>query len=109
MASPTTLKGGSFGPPFMYKVHAKGVAKYTMAGIESISLDKGGTDTQFNIFQQPMTVNVRITVRPLATESEVALENPDSVYNNVWYETPKTIIESMEKQTSLAQITADTL
>ena len=101
MSAPTSVTGMDFGTPFVYQVHAYGQGVYKLAGISNINFDRGGADVKYNIYQQPMTVNVRITVEPLLKDSGVLLDNI-SKYKDIPYQTPDTIWKSMQPNTDMA-------
>ncbi len=102
MSSPLTLTGTDVTMPFIYEVKAHGMGHYKLAGISNINFDRGGTDVDFNIYQQPLTVNVRLTLIPLANDAVTALGEP-TFYDRAWFQTPETIYKSLAPNQNIAQ------
>lgn len=94
MSSPLSRTGTDLSTPFIYEVDAHGIGHYKLAGITNINFDRGGTDVDFNIYQQPLTVNVRLTLQPLAQDALTALKDP-SFYKNAWFQTPESVYKSL--------------
>jgi hypothetical protein len=67
MASSRTLDGISYGSAPKVTVKAYGVAHYPLAGITGITIMRGGADTSFNIYRQPLSVNVSLSFQPLVS------------------------------------------
>ena len=103
MSSPLSLTGTDVGTPFIYEVDAHGMGHYKLAGISNINFDRGGTDVDFNIYQQPLTVNVRMTLSPLASDALVNIGKSD-FYKNAWFQTPDTISRSLAPKDDLAEV-----
>jgi len=103
MSSPLSITGTDLGMPFIYEVDAHGMGHYKLAGITSINFDRGGTDVDFNIYQQPLTVNVRLTLMPLAGDALTALKDT-SFYKDAWFQTPDTIARSLEPKKDIAEV-----
>ena len=60
LGSPKTEDGVSYGKPFFLTIKAYGL-NYTPIGIISnITLRRGGNDTSFNIYKQPLTIDVSL-------------------------------------------------
>ena len=102
MSSPLTITGTDLTMPFIYEVDAHGMGHYKLAGITNINFDRGGTDVDFNIYQQPLTVNVRISIMPLANDAVTALGKPD-FYNSAWFQTPDSIYNSLAPKEDFAK------
>jgi len=60
MAAPKTPDGVSFGHPFTLTLNAYGMAYAPLAAIKNITLRRGGSDSSFNIYRQPLTIDVTI-------------------------------------------------
>jgi len=103
MSSPLSITGTDLGMPFIYEVDAHGMGHYKLAGITNINFDRGGTDVDFNIYQQPLTVNVRIALTPLASDALTALKDT-SFYKDAWFQTPETIARSLEPKKDIADV-----
>jgi len=102
MSSPLSLTGTDIGSPFIYEVDAHGLGHYKLSGISNINFDRGGTDVDFNIYQQPLTVNARLTLMPLATDALVQL-GQNQFYKDAWFQTPYTLSESLAPKTELVE------
>lgn len=60
LASPKTSDGVSYGKPHCCSITAYGMGNIPIGSIRSISLRRGGADTSFNLFCQPLTIDVNI-------------------------------------------------
>ena len=60
MGIPQTDDMVSYGKPFAVTVRSWGTSFLTLAGITNITLQRGGADSVFNIYKQPLVVNVNI-------------------------------------------------
>ena len=103
MSSPLSITGTDIGSPFIYEVDAHGLGHYKLAGITNINFDRGGTDVDFNIYQQPLTVNVRISLQPLATDAVTGMKDTN-FYKQAWFQTPDTIARSLAPKTGVSDI-----
>lgn len=65
LGTPKTDDGVSYGHPFPLTIKAYGLGYTPLGGITNISLRRGGGDTSFNLFRQPLTVDVSITFQYL--------------------------------------------
>lgn len=63
--SPITYDGINFGYPPLWEVEADGLMDIKLAGISAMTITRGGNDTQFNRYNQPLNVDVRLTIEPL--------------------------------------------
>lgn len=63
LTSPKTIDGISYGQPHTLSVAAYGMGQAPLAGVEDITLRRGGADTSFNLFRQPLTIDVSIRFR----------------------------------------------
>lgn len=50
----------SYGRPFAVTVRSWGTSFLSLAGITSISLQRGGSDSVYNIYKQPLVININI-------------------------------------------------
>lgn len=86
MATSRTLDGISYGAAPKVTIKAYGVAHYPLAGITGITINRGGADTSFNIYRQPLSVNVSLSFQPLvngfAAYEEAGHEASATNYNN---------------------------
>lgn len=60
-ASPVTYNGISFGFPMMWKLQAEGMQTVECGAISTLTIQRGGTDTLFNQWSQPLNVDLRIS------------------------------------------------
>ena len=60
-ASPVTYNGISFGFPMMWKLQAEGMQTIECGAISTLTIQRGGTDTLFNQWSQPLNVDLRIS------------------------------------------------
>ena len=60
-----TKDGVSYGPPFPVTVCAYGMFHTPIGNISAITLRRGGNDSSFNIYKQPLTVSVTIDIELL--------------------------------------------
>lgn len=60
LASPQTRDGLSYGNTFPLTIKAYGMNHTILGAINSITLRRGGNDTSFNIYRQPLTIDVSI-------------------------------------------------
>lgn len=65
MGSPRTDDGVTYRQSPLLTVKGYGITYLPLASISSISLRKGGADTAFNIFRQPLSVDVSLTFQSL--------------------------------------------
>lgn len=65
MGSPRTDDGITYRQSPLLTVKGYGITYLPLASISSISLRKGGADTSFNIFRQPLSVDVSLTFQSL--------------------------------------------
>jgi hypothetical protein len=56
---------GPIGYPLYISVRSHGLFYMQMAAIESITIDRGGQNTVFNVYKQPLKVVLNITIRDL--------------------------------------------
>jgi hypothetical protein len=103
MSSPITLDGINFGFPPIWEITASGLNGMKLGAIESMTITRGGTDTQFNRFNQPLNVDIRMTIAPLALGFATSANSSISMtsaagqknYNNMLVNTPSTINTSL--------------
>jgi len=65
LGSPSTTSGVTYGEVIPVRVRAYGITDIRLGCIESISINRGGQDTVFNFYKQPLSVYLNITIRPL--------------------------------------------
>jgi len=64
-ASPITLNGLSYGYPPLWEIHAEGLMYLKLGAISSMIITRGGTDTSFNMYNQPLNIDIRLTLSPI--------------------------------------------
>jgi len=65
MTAPITFNGITYGYPPIFDVKAEGMMNIKLGVISNMTITRGGNETQFNRFNQPLNVDVRITIDPL--------------------------------------------
>jgi len=65
MTAPITYNGVTFGYPPIFDVKADGMMNIKLGVISNMTISRGGNETQFNRFNQPLNIDVRITIDPL--------------------------------------------
>lgn len=58
LSSPETADGVSYGKPFFLTLKGYGLSYSPLASIRSLTLRRGGNDTSFNVYRQPLSINV---------------------------------------------------
>jgi hypothetical protein len=89
LAAPETTDGITYGNPPFVSIRAHGLNHINIGAITSITLRRGGSDTSFNIYRQPLTVDVSIDFQNIVDGFSVV--NPDNnkmaydknIYNSV--------------------------
>ena len=74
MASPNSNDGLTYGNPKYVRVKGYGITNINIGIIDSISLQRGGADTVYNAFKQPLNLNLNISIKP-------ALDGFASIFN----------------------------
>lgn len=97
-AAPITYDGITFGYPTIWEVEAEGMMDIKLAGVSALTITRGGNETQFNRFNQPLNVDVRMTIEPLVN-GFAATMNSDIDFKNFLVTNPGMLKSSIEKQT----------
>ncbi len=64
LSSPRTDDGlTSWKPPYVY-INAYGITNMPLAYIEGITIRRGGHDSAYNLFKQPLSIDVQISFKP---------------------------------------------
>jgi len=87
LASPVTDDGISYGFPSTVMIRAYGLSMINIASISSISLRRGGNDTAFNFYRQPLQIDVSLVFENLVSgfsvvNSEKVMKYQESTYEN---------------------------
>jgi hypothetical protein len=64
-ASPVTYNGISYGYPMIWKVKAHGIMTLKLAAITAMTITRGGNDTVYNKYDEPLNVDVRLMITPI--------------------------------------------
>lgn len=65
MALPRTQDGVSFGRPFACSIRSYGLTNISVGSIIGMTIRRGGQDTAFNVFRQPLVVEVSLEFESL--------------------------------------------
>jgi len=66
LISPKTSDGLSYGLSQPLYVNGHGVANINLAAVQSVTMRRGGRETAFNIYKQPLILDIMISIQPLA-------------------------------------------
>jgi len=73
--APISYDGISQGWPPLWNVEASGLQTIDIGAITNMTITRGGMDTQFNIYQQPLMIDIRLTIEPIIkTYSSVLMD-----------------------------------
>lgn len=64
-SAPVTYNGLTYGFPPLWEIHATGLMYLKLGVISNIVITRGGNDTSFNKHNQPLSIDVRLTLTPL--------------------------------------------
>lgn len=81
LCSARTSDGLSYRSSPKLSIKAYGIAEYPLASIAGLTIRRGGADTSFNIYRQPLSVDVSITFQTLINGFAVydsAISNSDN-------------------------------
>ena len=65
LASPQTIDGFTYGGSIPLTIKAYGMNHTTLGTISNITARRGGNDTSFNVYRQPLSIDVSITFETL--------------------------------------------
>lgn len=80
LAAPKTEDGVSWGYPFTVGVRGYGMTHFNVGYIESITMRRGGGDTAFNLFYQPLQIDVSLSLVTL-TDGFAVFGNKENMGN----------------------------
>jgi len=66
LVSPKTKDGMSYGLSQPLYVNGYGITNMNLAAVQNITMRRGGRETAFNIYKQPLIMDIMITIQPLA-------------------------------------------
>lgn len=91
IASSRTRDGISYRAAPKLSINAYGVANFPLASISGITVRRGGADTSFNIYRQPLSVDVSLTFQTLVN-GFAAFDSPGKDPSSVlWGESNKIV------------------
>ena len=64
-ASPITYNGVVYGFPPLWRVEAEGLQTIPLAGISALTISRGGNDTIFNKWNQPLNIDIRLSLESI--------------------------------------------
>lgn len=64
-ASPVTYNGISYGHPMLWQIRAEGMQNIDIGAISTMTISRGGTDTIFNQYNQPLNIDIRISLESI--------------------------------------------
>ena len=82
LATPVNVYG-AVGFPLYARIKAHGMFDILMGAIESITIDRGGQNTRYNVYKQPLTVNLSITVRDMYSTMSVDVAGEKMSFNQL--------------------------
>lgn len=97
LCSPKTYDGMTYNRPPMLTVNAYGIGYSPIAAITNISLRRGGNDTSFNLYRQPLSIDVSLTISFLAKGFAAFsgdTKNSDSYEKDIYVTAGKSITSS---------------
>ncbi len=133
LSMPQTEDGVSYGYPPFVSIKAYGMTNITIGAISNITMRRGGNDTAFNIYKQPLSLDVSIEFKNIVegcasfnfkndsgsfddfeagqlmrASEKVSDSNIYSTQTTSLFQTPGKIIESLRPH-NLSSVTADSL
>jgi len=72
LSLPRTNDGVSYGVPRPIWVNGYGSTSLNLGYIESVQIRRGGRETSYNIYKQPLTLDISVTIKPLVDGIAVA-------------------------------------
>lgn len=66
LISPKTSDGLSYGLSQPLYVNGHGITNMSLAAVQNVTMRRGGRETSFNIYKQPLILDIMITIQPLA-------------------------------------------
>ena len=93
-ASPVTYNGISYGHPMLWKIRAEGMQNIDLGAISTMTISRGGTDTIFNQWNQPLNVDIRLSFESIISGFAVGVKNSGNFYDGDNDDHKKSIITS---------------
>ncbi len=106
-ASPVSYDGITFGYPTLWDVQADGMMDIKLGAITAMTITRGGNETQFNHNNEPLNIDIRLTIEPLAHGfASLTSSDGSSVVemDKMLVNTPKSIIDSFKKTSNYTSI-----
>lgn len=63
--APVTVDGLTYGYPMLWDVRAHGIMHLKLAAITAMTITRGGNDTVYNKYDEPLNVDVRLMITPI--------------------------------------------
>jgi hypothetical protein len=63
--APVTFDGVMAGYPMIWEVRAHGLAHFKLGAISALTITRGGNDTVFNKYDEPLNIDVRVMITPV--------------------------------------------
>jgi hypothetical protein len=79
LAAPQTINGVTYGGNIPITIKAYGMGQYILGAISSITLRRGGGESSYNLYKQPLTIDISIEFQTLFDAFAVA----DPSVNNI--------------------------
>lgn len=99
IASSRTRDGISYRAAPKLSIKSYGVANFPLASISGITVRRGGADTSFNIYRQPLSVDVSLTFQTLVN-GFAAFDEPGNEPNNLLFEDSNKIVSDINNATA---------
>lgn len=104
-ASPVTYNGVSYGHPMLWQIRAEGMQNIDVGAISTMTISRGGTDTIFNQYNQPLNVDIRISLESIINGFAVGIgtnfyANDSYAHKASLITSPKDIMDSFTYLTS---------
>jgi len=77
LVSPKTDDGLSYGLSQPLYVNGYGISNMNLAAVQNITMRRGGRETAFNIYKQPLILDIMLTIQPLADGFASVVNNDD--------------------------------
>ncbi len=96
--SPVSYDGINFGYPTIWEVEAEGMMDIKLAGVTALTITRGGNETQFNRFNQPLNIDVRMTIEPLVDGFATLTGNLEKMkFDDMLITTPQRLNDSFQE------------
>ena len=76
--SPVTYNGITYGHPMLWKIQAEGMQTIDVGAISTMTISRGGTDTYFNQFNQPLNIDIRLSLESIISGFAVGISKTNT-------------------------------